>query len=354
MRLRFPLLASGMVALLAGLAAGLERLGWEVGVQASWVGLHGPIMVAGFFGTLISLERAVALDRGPAYAVPGLCGLGVLAALAGSRLVGPLLLLLGSLGLVGIFAAALRIQRSLFLWVMAGGALALAIGNAAWLFGRPVPSVVLWWVAFLVVTIAGERLELSRMLFHGVGVQRQLAAILGLLGWGLLLTWVRASWAWHVAGASLIWLGVWLFRYDVARHTVRQAGLPRFIAWCLLLGYGWLLVGGWLMLYRGQLVAGLWYDAALHAVLVGFVFSMVFGHAPIVFPSVLGVPLAYRSFFYGHLGLLHLALVGRVLGDIAGLVWLRRWGGLFNVGAVVLFLVVTLATTLAEQRRLGG
>ena len=39
-------------------------------------------------------------------------------------------------------------------------------------------------------------------------------------------------------------LAVWLFRYDIARRTVLQSGLTRFIALCLLAGYGWLAVGG--------------------------------------------------------------------------------------------------------------
>lgn len=352
MKLRFPLMALGMGALLTGLAAGLERLGWHLGVQASWALLHGPLMVAGFFGTLISLERAVALDRQPAYAVPAFCGAGALLTLAGSRLAGPLLLTLGSLGLVGIFVVALRIQWSTFLLVMASGAAALLVGNAAWLYGQPVPAVVLWWIAFLVLTIAGERLELSRMLLHEPRVERQFLGVVGLLMLGLLLTFIQPSWAWHITGGAFILLAIWLLRYDIARHTVRQRGLTRFIAWCLLLGYGWLVVGGVVMLYRGQLMAGPWYDAALHAVLVGFVFSMIFGHAPIIFPSVLGVPVAYRPFFYGHLALLHIGLIGRLLGDVAGIVLLRQWGGLLNVVAILLFLVVTVVTTHAEQRRL--
>ncbi|MDQ7041626.1 MAG: hypothetical protein Q9M35_11875 [Rhodothermus sp.] len=352
MKWRFPLLALGMVALLAGLAAGLERLGWQLGVRDTWALRHGPLMVAGFFGTLISLERAVALGRRNACVVPAFFGGGALLTLVGCRLAGMVLMTLGSLGLVGIFAVALRLQWSSFLLVMAAGAVALLIGSAVWLFGQPVPVVVLWWMAFLVLTIAGERFELSRMLLHGARVARQFLGIVGLLGLGLLLTFVRASWAWHVTGGALILLAFWLLRYDVARHTVGQAGLTRFIAWCLLLGYGWLMVGGLVMLVQGRLVAGPWYDAALHAVLVGFVFSMVFGHAPIIFPSVLGVPVAYRPFFYGHLALLHVALAGRIAGDVVGLEPLRRWGGLLNAVAILLFLAVTVVTTRVEQRRL--
>ena len=53
----------------------------------------------------------------------------------------------------------------------------------------------------------------------------------------------------------------------------------RYVAVCLLAGYFWLAVGGALVALQ---VA---YDAALHAIFVGFVFSMVFGHAPVILPA---------------------------------------------------------------------
>src|SRR5690606_38266987 len=74
------------------------------------------------------------------------------------------------------------------------------------------------------------------------------------------------------------------------------------------------------------------------AVFVEFVFSMIFGHAPIIFPAVLGVPPFYRPVFYVPLGLLHDSLVLRVAGDLAGGLAMRRWGALFGAAAIVLFL----------------
>ena len=64
-RLHLPLLILAFSALLAGLWAGLLRLGLalpSLGVIPA--GAHGPLMVAGFLGTLIALERAVALRQG--------------------------------------------------------------------------------------------------------------------------------------------------------------------------------------------------------------------------------------------------------------------------------------------------
>jgi hypothetical protein len=58
---RLPLLFFGMLSLLGGVMAGLARLGWDVPAPAMQAaGVHGPLMIAAFFGTVISLERAVA------------------------------------------------------------------------------------------------------------------------------------------------------------------------------------------------------------------------------------------------------------------------------------------------------
>jgi hypothetical protein len=65
---------------------------------------------------------------------------------------------------------------------------------------------------------------------------------------------------------------------------------------------------------------------------------MIFGHAPIIFPSITGVALPFQKAFYLHLVLLHLSLLLRVVGDL--LLWMpdRKWGGLLGVLAILLFL----------------
>jgi hypothetical protein len=81
---RFPLMALGMLALLTALWGGLVRLGWSLPVP--WPTLfiaHGPLMVCGFLGTLIGVERAVALGAVWPYAAPLLTAVGTLALLSG-------------------------------------------------------------------------------------------------------------------------------------------------------------------------------------------------------------------------------------------------------------------------------
>jgi hypothetical protein len=84
-RRRAPLMALAVVALFAGLWAGLIRLGLALpNAVTAGAELHGPLMALGFLGTLVSLERAVALARPWAYVAPLAAGAGAPAALVGA------------------------------------------------------------------------------------------------------------------------------------------------------------------------------------------------------------------------------------------------------------------------------
>ena len=348
---RLPLLALGIIALLAGIWAGLLRIGWAWPTpQPSLAAAHGPLMVSAFLGTVISIERAIALNRRAATLAPLLAGLGGLVLLLGlSWTWGGRLLLLGSAGLVVLFALIVRRHAATYTVTMAAGAVAWLVGNGLWLGGRPIYAVAPWWVAFLVLTIAGERLELSRVL-------RPTPRIIGLfvVAAGVFLAGVLLSvWAYdagvRLAGLGLALLAAWLLRYDLARRNVRLSGLTRFIAVCLFGGYVWLAVGGLLWLVYGGVMAGPIYDAVLHAIFLGFVFAMIFGHAPLIFPSVLARPMAYLPAFYGPLIVLHASLILRIAGDLLDVAPLRRWGGLLNGVALLLFLAFT-GVALARGR----
>jgi hypothetical protein len=274
----------------------------------------------------------------------------------GAGWAGPLLLTLGSLWLVAIFVHIIRQQPVLFTVTMGLGALSWLIGNILWLGGRSVPEVVLWWLSFLVVTIVGERLELGRVLRQTRWRLASFSGALGLLIAGLLISLGFLDGGMRVSGAGMVALAAWLLRYDIARRTVRRSGLTRFIAVALLLGYAWLAIGGVAMLWLGDLRAGPAYDAMLHAVFVGFVISMVFGHAPIIFPAVLHIPVTYDWTSYIPLALLHGSLLARVSGDLLGSAVLRQSGGLINALAMLLFFANTLrlALRVALARPLPG
>jgi hypothetical protein len=354
---RLLLLFTSLLLLLLALWAGLMRLGWNLAGLQSTVALdHGPLMVCGFLGTLISLERAVALGRWWGYIAPILTGLGSLA-LAISRLVGPgmFLIVLGGVGLVGIFVFVIVKQPALFTVTMGLGAVAWLVGNVLWLAGIAIPQMVHWWIAFLVLTIVGERLELNRLRPPSRCTKSLFSLGLGLYVAGLIGASIRQAQGNQIMGAGIVLLALWLALFDVVRYTVRQKGLPRFIALSLFGGYIWLGIGGLIWLFRSQLEAAgspalFLYDAELHSILLGFVFSMIFAHAPIVFPAIIGRPLAFRRWFYLHVSLLHVSLVWRIAGDVAGSFPAFHWGGMLTVIAVLLFLGDSIAGMVIGQR----
>lgn len=340
---RFPLMALSLVALLTGLWTGLQRLGWDLPViRPGLAAFHGPLMVAGFLGTLIGLERAVGFGRSWAYAAPLLTGLGMLALVVDlPAAIGLWCMVLGSGVVLTIFASIMHQHPILYTGVMGLGALVWLVGNALWLVGWPLFAVAPWWIGFLTLTIAGERLELSRLLQLSSISLGGFGAAVGLFLAGLIVGTVAFDAGARLSGLGLVGLALWLLYYDLARRSLHRAGLTRFIAVCMLSGYVWLGVGGLLWLWFGSLVAGPLYDAQLHALFVGFVFAMIFGHAPIIFPAVLGMAVPFRARFYAPLVLLHLSLVLRVVGDLA-LWWPgRQWGGLINVVAILLFFANT-------------
>jgi hypothetical protein len=340
-RLMLPL---GLASLLAGLWAGLGRLGWALPQpNADLLLVHGPLMISGFFGTLIGLERAAALDRRWVHGGPLLTGLGgVLLVQGASMRTGAALIAGGSAVLLAASLLALWHQRTLFRATLALGGAAWLVGNLLWLAGREVPTFVLWWALFLLFSIAGARLEPSRLQRPTRPAQAVFVAALAVLLAAALVSLRDGAAAWPVAGFGLLGLALWLARYDSARSAVKlTTGRPRFTAISLLSGYVWLAVAGLCAIGSALHDGAFAYDAMLHALFLGFVFSVLFGHAPIVLPAVTRTTISFHRGFYAHLVLLHGSLLLRLAGD--GLDWQagRLYGGLLNAAALLLFLLVT-------------
>lgn len=349
---RVLLLILAVAGLLLGMWAGLIRLGWGTlpPLRPMLPALHGPLMAGGFLGVLIGLERAVGTGQRWAYAGPALVALGTGAALAGAPGgIGPLLMIAGSLVVTLVLAGLVRLQPALFTATMAIGGLAWVIGNVLWWLGWPVPVAALWWMGFLVLTIAGERLELSRMLKLSAWSWRAFVGATVLLLAGLLVSVAAYAVGMAICGAALLLLALWLLRYDIARRRIKAGGQARFTALALLSGYVWLGIGALLLIRHAGVTAGPYYDAALHSIFLGFVFAMIFAHAPIVFPAVLSLPIVFTNRFYLPLVLLHLSLLLRVGGDLLGWWDARLWGGLLNVVVILAFLVITV-TSLRPRR----
>lgn len=338
---RFTLIFLAGASLLLGLWAGLVRLGWILPVPAEQLALvHGPLMVVGFLATLIGLERAVALGRAWPYGIPVLTGLSALLALIGVpfQLSAALASMAGVL-LMGVFVALYRQYPSEHFIVMALSALALLVGNILWWKGSAIFFLVPWWVAFLVLMIAGERLELSRVRRPSATIRAIFHLSVAVVLLGLTYGFFDFYYGIRCAGIGLLAVALWLLRYDLTWHSAQQAGLPRYMAICLIAGYFWLAASGLLwFLFAEFFSAGPRYDAMLHSIFLGFVVSMIFAHAPIILPTITGLSLPFRKIFYLHAGLLHASLLLRVIGDLCLWLSLQQWGGLLNVLSVLFFL----------------
>ena len=340
-----------VLALLAGLWAGLLRMGWRLPDTALNLPIaHGPLMVSGFLGALIAVERVVALQKRWMFAAPLLTGLGWVGGLAlPGSFVGPLLITLGSLGTVVILGVMIRREPALHTLTIGAGTLCWLVGNGLWLSGFPIFKIVFWWAAFLVLTITGERLELSRVLRMTRVKQILFLLAAGLFLGGVLVMLLAMQWGARLAGLGLLGLALWLLWFDIARRNLRHpAALTRYIARCLYPGYFWLGFGGILSLWFGAVDAGLAYDAVLHSIFIGFVISMIFGHAPIILPAVLNRKPPYHPSFYLTLVLLHASLILRMAGDLGGWYRLRQWGGLLNEISILLFLAIVAFTLRAQ------
>jgi hypothetical protein len=345
-------LAAGAVALLTGLYAGLLLLGAAVPAPAPAVEqVHGPLMVFGFVGTLIALERAVALgDRwallAPACSAAG----GLVLAATGPSLAGKTLLMAASVVLLGVYRALWRRQPGAALLAQGCGAFGWYAATLLWLAGHSVAETVPWMAVFVVATIAGERLDLAHVVMQGRHAERWFLTALATVVAGATAATLWPAVGTHLFGAGLLAVTAWLLVFDVGGRTVRANALPRYIAVGLLAGYGWLALAGLLWAGAGATTSGPRHDATLHALFLGFVLSMIFVHAPVILPAVLRRPLPYHPLLYAPLALLHTSLLARIgLGDAAGLepVWL--FAGIINVIAVLAFAACAVILSLRHR-----
>lgn len=353
--------------MLAGLVAALVLVA-DTGSDQYLAERHGVIMVLGFLGTLIALERAIALRRRWAYVAPAMLGAGGLAlATPIPPAIGHAFLLVGTLASVAVLSALWQRQRDEATAVQILGASAAVVASLL-LVRLDVATVVSWLAAFVVLTIAAERLELARLtLPPGAGLR--LLGLASILYAGLVASLLWPTVGARLVGLTLIVLVAWLARIDVARRTIRAAGLPRFSAAALLLGYGWLALAAAAWAIGGAPRHAAAYDLVIHATFVGFAISMVMAHAPVILPSVLKRPLPYRRALWWPLALLHAGLVLRVLvGDGIRLLrlaqgaedgqmasWIHTcWqlGSWLTVAAILLFGAVAVASTRRQPEQM--
>jgi hypothetical protein len=347
-------------ALVSGIAGGLVRAGVNV-PAGGWISQaggwitqavmgHAFLMVSVFLGTVIGLERAVALKHPAAFAAPAASGLSGVCMVMSAGALAAGLALVASLAFVVVNIVVVRRQRAAHTLLLLVAAVAWAMGAGVHAAGGTPLGAISWWFAFLVLTIAAERLEMTRLMRRRPGSSALLGtALAALLGACALASFQATVVAGAVVyGLALMMLAAWLFAFDIARKTVTTQGLSRYMAVCLLLGYAWLALAG--AAWIGSALGLPTRDAALHGLGLGFVFSMIFGHAPVILPALVRVKLAWSWAFYLPLALLHGSLALRLALAFAE-PSLMRLGSIGNTLAIAVFAMTMLGAALAWRAR---
>jgi len=347
---RLPFILFAMANLILGLIAGLSRIAWNMKVTELTVH-HGAIMVGGFLGALISLEKAIPLRKKWLLLVPFACAMTPLVAITNYHAAGLGFLLAGSVGLVFIqLWYLIQFPHDRPTWIMVAGACCLVTGNFMLISSAFYPMAFPWWMGFVLLTIVGERLELSKFLQVQPWQKNLLLLFLLAFVGGLLLPLHGAGK--YLSGTAIALTAAWLLRFDVIRVGLRGSGLTRFSAVAQLSAVFALMIEGFLL---SMLPDGAFsYDTLVHLFFLGFAFAMIFAHGPIILPAVLGiVGKPFHPILYMWLLLLHLSVVLRVVGNTILHIELRRIAGALSAGAILAYFVTVAALVIKIKRSAG-
>lgn len=344
--LRIPFMMLAVVNLLAGIWAGLNRMGWDLPLAPLAVH-HGAIMVGGFLGTLIALEKVIPLKRNFLLAIPLISAMSLVMAIPGYFNIGVFFLITGSVGLLIVLALYVYMYpRDLSALLMLLGASCLIVGNVMLLQTRFYPSAFPWWMGFILLTVTGERLELSKFLPVSKLTKYLLLGFLALFLLGILIPFHENGE--YLSGLALTGVAIWMLRNDVISIGLRKKELTRFSAVSLLLANGWLLIEGILMIALPNTLLG--YDILVHVFFIGYAFSMIFAHGPIILPGVLGITgKPYHPILFGWLFLVQGSLLIRVGADAFGSLEGRKISGIFSGVGIMLYFITLIVLVIRSR-----
>ena len=348
---RVPLAVLALLALITAGWAGLARLGVLAGAPDPAVVHHGALMISGFAGTLLGLERSIVLQRRWGIVAPVGSALGAAAVVVGApaQLSGALALG-GAIAFVAVAVAGGPVSPLWSRGVMSMGAIAWVAGAFLWASGAASFRLVPWWTVFLVLVIAGERIDLSRSLRPGPVGGAILGAAAVTMAAAAILTALDLAIGLRILGAALAVLALWLVAHERPIDHMRAHGLRRYVAIATTLAYAWLIVGAYFLISFDGIPAGWRYDAMVHAVFVGMVMTTIFGHLALVVPAVLGMAATFRTMMYAPLVMLEASVLLRVTGDVLQRQEVRDAGAL-GVALSVAVAIAATASGLRARRR---
>ncbi|MDN3670691.1 hypothetical protein QWY93_15310 [Echinicola jeungdonensis] len=339
----FPLV---LLALLVGIIGGWLRLGWQGIIIPKAAALHGLLMVGGFMGTMISLERSLIMKKKGWLLVPVISLLSIPIYLGGYFTLGIWAQVLASAGLVTLMYfqySQRKLSEQLLLMV---GAMFWLVGNILVLKTQFIPQGSSWWIGFIMLTIVGERLEFGKFLPNPKWSRPLMFVLLGLFTLGLLFPFHQMGH--QLVGTTTIGAGLWLIRFDMARFAVRKQGIHRFIGWGLLMGYCWLVLFGCIVLAFPN--HPLYYDLFLHSFFLGFAFSMIWAHGPIMLPTFLKIHhTIYHPLMWVIWGFFQVSLIARLGFGFVQNMEARKWLGVVNGWIIILFFVLFIVLIIRSK-----
>ncbi len=324
------------LSLVVALLSAIGRVGWQMPLP-EMAARHGFLMVSGLFGTLISLERTLILQQRGWLSIPLLSAISVVLVIADVALPGFVAQVLAALLLGALYVKQWFRYREVYFLGLILSAMAWMVSGLVLLLGNGFPAASIWYVLFLLFTIAAERLELSKF----VGMPSWARPLLLVL-FILLLAVQGLPFHWgsgHLSGLLLAGIGFWLLQFDIVKINLKKSGFFYYTGSTLFGGYVWLMISGVLMALPLQTFYH--YDAVLHSFFIGFTFSMLYAHAPIIFPALIGSrQKPFHKGLYLPVWFTHVLLLLRLYADYSSDWNLRKWVGLFQVLVMISFFVM--------------
>lgn len=343
---RLPITAFAMLCLLSGLWSGLSRIGWDIHILPI-AAHHGAIMVGGFLGTLISLEKVIPLKKKVLFIIPVLSAISAVLFFVNQPKAAVYMLILSSVALTLVFAYYFHLQRTAIYIMMFTGSLCWLIGNIMLLTKFFYPLAFPWWTAFALFIITAERLELMRFLPVSEMARKLFFVLLCSFIVGIFFSFHGIGN--QISGLALIGVSIWLLRHDLVAINLKKQNLSRYVAIALLCGYVALILTGIFFFTLSD--QWLTYDAIVHSFFLGFVFSMIFAHGPIILPGVIGISVTpFSKILYVWLFILQVSWIMRVVSDVMVELSIRKISGLLSGIAIVGYFITIAVVTIRSQR----
>ena len=344
---RVPFVLLAVISLFLGLWTGLNRIGWNFAMLPANMH-HGAMMVGGFLGSLIAIEKIIPLKKKILFLIPLLSVSAVLFFFLNEPKFSFILLVVASAALCFVFLYYFLREKNLIFLLMVLGSACWLTGNLMLLTRNFYPLAFPWWMGFILLIITAERLELMNFLPVSRSKKKLLVVFLILYLSGVLFSFHGPG---HkISGSALIAISLWLMRYDIIGLSIHKPGLHGFVSTALLSGYtGMLFTGIFLLALDNQALS---YDATVHTFFLGFAFSMIFAHGPIILPGVLGLSAKpFHKILYLWLFFLQLSWIIRIAGDILLNFEIRKVSGMMTALTIPAYFATLITLTMLSQRQ---